>query len=122
MSVSEATYNTPVPEGKGRTLSFLIANSSFARNGCKKHKGSINEPILPIEPSQLVIDELHLLLRVSDVLLRNLIFQADTIDHRSRERSRTERGAVRSLEELIRSCGVSFEIRRVSHESIHIKL
>lgn len=36
--------------------------------------------MLPIFTSQIVIDELHLFLRVFDVLLRNLIFATLTAD------------------------------------------
>lgn len=42
-----------------------------------------------------------------------------TIDHHSRERSDTELGAVLKLADLIRSCGVSLDIRHVSHECIY---
>lgn len=119
-TISDAMYNTPAAEEKARTLSSLLAHSVHASKGGKQHKESIHEPILLLEPSQLVIDELHLYLRVSDILLRNVIFQADTIDHRSRERTDRELGAVKKLAYLIQSCGVSFDIRHVCHDgTIH---
>lgn len=64
-----------------------------------------------MEPEQLVLDELHALLQISDVLLRNLIFQADSIDQRVRVR-RENPTALKALEAKIRSC-VSFTIRQV---------
>lgn len=112
-------YNTPAAEEKECTLSSLLAHSAHASKGCEQHKGSIHEPILPLESSQLVIDELRLHLRVSDILLRNVIFQADTIDHHSRERTNRELGAVNKLAYLIQSCGVSFDIRHVCHVSLY---
>lgn len=48
---------------------------------CKSKKdmdnfGSINEPLLDIELTHVVSDELHLLLRVTDVLLTNVVIEA----------------------------------------------
>ena len=78
MTVAEETYTTPPPRGKARTLTALRTNSSFSRPN--KHLGSKYPPLLALEPSQYVLDELHLLLRVSDILLRNLIHLADHMD------------------------------------------
>ena len=36
-----------------------------------------------LEPTNIIIDELHLLLRIGDVLLRHVILQADNLDRRS---------------------------------------
>ena len=41
-------------------------------------KGRINEPLLPISLDNVVPDELHLLLRITDVLTKNLINAAMT--------------------------------------------
>lgn len=94
-------------------LSSLPINSTLWSKGCRRHKGSIHEPLIPLEPSQLVMDELHLLLKVSNVLLRNLIFQADGMKQRSREREGTECTILQTLQDMIASCRVSFEIRQV---------
>lgn len=59
------------------------------------------------------MDELHLLLKVSNVLLQNLIFQADGMEQRSREREGTECTILQTLQDMIASCRVSFEIRQV---------
>ena len=45
-----------------------------------KHLGSKGTPILRMEPTTLVLDELHLL-RIGDVLLRNVILQANSLGH-----------------------------------------
>ena len=80
---------------------------------------ALTHPILPIRPTDLVLDELHALLRISDVLLRNLIFLVDTMEHRARLRTGTADITMQHLEDRIKSCGVSFTIRQVkSHLSI----
>ena len=38
------------------------------------NKGCIAPPLLDIEVSQIVIDELHLMLRISDILIRNMVW------------------------------------------------
>ena len=78
MSATEETYTTSPPAGKARTLASLHANCTHSRPN--KHLGSKYPPLLEIEPSQYVLDELHLLLRVADVLLCNLIHLADQLD------------------------------------------
>ena len=80
MSVDEDVYNSPPPTGKARTLASMLHNSKFTVP--KKHLGSKNPPILKVEPTQVILDELHLLLRIGDVLLRKVILQADSIDQR----------------------------------------
>ena len=50
------------------------------------------------------------MLRVGDVLLRNLILYADSRDHASREHRGEDANNLRQLERAIRSCGVSFQI------------
>ena len=76
-----------------------------------QHLGCIHPPLLNIELDSIVVDELHLMLRVGDVLLRNLILYADSRDHASREHQGEEpNNNLRQLEQAILSCGVSFQI------------
>ena len=58
----------------------------------------------------IVLDELHLLLRIMDVFIRNLILYADSEDHRQKAHHGVESHNVRKLEQAIRSCGVCFQI------------
>lgn len=109
----EAQYNTPPPEGKMRTLASLHLNSTFAKP--EKHLGSKNPPLLELEPSQYVIDELHLLLRLSDVLIRNIIHLADQLDHESKLRQGVRGTHIQGLEKLVQCCGVHFNISPVSN-------
>jgi hypothetical protein len=116
MSVTEAVYSSPPPNGKARTLAALTANCHFSQP--KRHLGSKNPPILPLEPTSLVLDELHLLLRIGDVLLRNLILHADSLDQETYMASgRRTDNHIRSLELHIKQCGVSFSIALV-HNNI----
>ena len=106
MSVDEEVYC----QEKARSLSSLKSDSQHSTRHCSKHLGCIHPPLLNIELDSIVVDELHLMLRVGDVLLRNLILYADSRDHASREHRGEEANNLRQLEQAIRSCGVSFQI------------
>ena len=110
-SVPESQYNTPPPEGQLRTLASLHRHCSFSRP--EKHLGSKNPPLLQLEPASYVLDELHLLLQVSDVLVRNLIHLADHLDQQSGLRGGRTRHNIPKLEKLIQSCRVKFKISPV---------
>ena len=69
MSVEESVYT----EKKAKSLSTLQEKSHFANKPCQQHLGSIHSPLLNIELTKVVVDDLHLLLWVMDVLIRNLI-------------------------------------------------
>ena len=58
-------------------VSILLKTPHFANKACHQHLGSIHSPLLNIELT-MVVDELHLLLRVTDVLIQNLISLAAT--------------------------------------------
>ena len=113
MSVAEEHYNTPPPGGSARTLASLQQNCTFSK--AEKHLGSKHPPLLQLEPSSYIIDELHLLLRVADVLLRNLIHLADQLDQRQRHRGGTFGHHLHTLEAMVKSCGVNFRISHVSY-------
>jgi len=71
------------------------------------------EPLLSIELDHIVLDELHLLLRIVDVLLKNIILDVKQWD--LREDPKKKRGEPKkvhkcNLQYTIRSCGVTFEI------------
>ena len=57
---------------------------------------------------QIVVDELHLLLRRSDVLIRNIVMAAMTADMRIHkdESKQTEK-----LLQSIRECSITFRVR-----------
>ena len=56
---------------KRRTLATI---RKCGGNPEKTHMGCIWPPLLNIDVDEMIVDELHMMLRVSDVLLRNLIW------------------------------------------------
>ena len=68
-------------------------------------------PHLNIELTHVVVDELHLLMRICDVLLRNLIEDSVNLDHKNKigKRGQTNQ-CLDELVSCVRSCGVSFSI------------
>jgi hypothetical protein len=75
-----------------------------------KKYGAQRKPLLNIEPSHMVPDELHLLLRISGILLRNLIDDANDMDARDQVETGKQCSPTRldSLTDQIRKCGVTF--------------
>ena len=49
-----------------------------------QHKGSIHRPLTSIPLHHVILDELHALLRIFDVMLRNLIMIMKSMDDRLR--------------------------------------
>ena len=74
----------------------------------------VHAPILNIELSHVVIDELHLLLRIMDVLIGNMVKEALQWDKHDNwgggGASEQTSMHVNHLIDVIRSCGVSFDI------------
>ncbi|XP_028417141.1 uncharacterized protein LOC114541415 [Dendronephthya gigantea] len=71
------------------------------------------KPLLNIDLNHTIIDELHLLLRVTDVLLENLVNECVNWDKEDEMdiMKGDERGVhLSNLVEVIRSCGVSFNV------------
>ena len=56
----------------------------------KQRLGSQHRPLLHIEPDRIVVDILHLMLRIMDILLRNLILLMAELDVATRQRGVTE--------------------------------
>ena len=106
MSKEENFYNSSKLKrslGEMKTLSKKNAN----------HYGSIHEPLLNIDIDHIVIDELHLLMRVVDVLLRNLIEDSVRLDQKNnlgKKISGIKNKNREELVELIQKCGVHFQI------------
>ena len=114
MSREEEVYNAPPPAGKTRSLVSLKESHRFSQP--EKHLGSKYMPLLNLEPSKFVLDELHILLRIADVLMRNLIHIADHLGQKEQLRQGTTGHHMSTLQELIRSCGVAFTISQVEKQ------
>jgi len=72
-----------------------------------------HEPLLKIELDHVVLDELHLLLRITDVLINNLVKEAvewDKKDSCNKRKADQKDSHIKMLQSTIRSCGVSFDI------------
>ena len=91
-----------------RTLSTLKKCAKLSLSSpASKRLGSQNAPVLNMEPNKIVIDELHLLLRVGDVLIRNLVFE---IVQTGRKGTNTIPTLLNSLSSSARQCGVTFRV------------
>ena len=89
-----------------RTLQSFYDNYNDNNNkGCKYL------PLLNIDPDHIIPDELHLLLRITDVLLSNLISAAKTDDKKHKRNCKLLEGPmINRLINNIRSSGVNFNI------------
>ena len=78
------------------------------------HKfGFVETPLIKIPFDHIILDELHLLLRITDVLLANLIEDAMEWDDKSdflNKKGETKGIHLHKLVETINSCGVTFTI------------
>ena len=66
-----------------------LCRCGFVSNGktAAQHKGSVNRPITTIPLDHIIIDELHLFLRIFDVLLRKLIMIVIVLDKELRDKT-----------------------------------
>jgi hypothetical protein len=92
-----------------RTLQEIKDMSTKSQdNYCCNHY-----PLLDIELDHVIVDELHLLLRITDVLTSNLVDEVLTWDQEDdfQKTNQEIKGKhLKKLIETIRSCGVSFEV------------
>ena len=76
--------------------------------------GCIHPPLIHIDLNHIVIDELHLMMRVVDVLLRNIIEETVNKDQKEKIRGPVQNSEKnKNLNELvnaIKQCGVSFSV------------
>ena len=71
------------------------------------------KPLLNIELDHIVVDELHLMLRVTDILTENIITEClnwDKHDDLNRKKGEPQLLHLKKLIQVIRSCGVSFDV------------
>ena len=98
-------------ESNYRTLESIRSNASDLEYGCEK------APLFDLPTHQIIADELHLLLRIMDVLIQALLNTAKAYDHHSTHGIRRRRSykpqdgpMVQSLVRTIESCGVRFYV------------
>lgn len=89
--------------------------------GTKPLYGVKNSPLIDIEPDKYIPDELHLLMRVMNVLLRNVVSDAKSKDDYGKVTGQSTDN-VSLLVNAVQSCGVSFKTwpskRRVGMDSL----
>ncbi len=79
MAVPNETYNS---DANMRTLDKM--RNCVRMKDIDKSKGCIHVPLIHIEPKYCVVDELHLLLRITDVLIENLFAELYRLDHKDK--------------------------------------
>jgi hypothetical protein len=108
MSKSLTKYNKDL----ARTQATLKKCSEMpSSKPAKDRLGSQRSPLVKIDPDHVILDELHLLLRITDVLTRNLVFEMVRLD--LQERQRGSSGSITHLEAFVttvRECGISFNV------------
>jgi len=111
-----------IDDYKQRTIEALMETNDdiLKTTDCaEKRKGRLHSPLLHISLDNFIPDELHLLLRVTDILTRNLIYGAANQDRKDGRVSKdiTNGPMVKQLIESVRSCGVSFKIQNADKKA-----
>ncbi|XP_028408194.1 uncharacterized protein LOC114530773 [Dendronephthya gigantea] len=104
MTKSGDYYNQP---SMALTLADVKKCASEKQFCCK------DMPLLDVPLSNIVLDELHLLLRVTDILLSNLIEDAMELDDKKdflKKKGEPKGVCLQRLAQLINSCGVTFNV------------
>ena len=103
MSVAEDVHT----KTKARSLAGMKDLASHGYSSCAKHLGCVQSPLISVPLDQVVLDELHLLLRVMDVLIRNLILYMDSQDHKNKAHQGEITHCVQQLEDFDHVVSVS---------------
>lgn len=93
-----------------RTLESLKSNSLNAKKKCADHLGSIHPPLLNISINKIILDELHLLLRIMDILIRNLINFMEHWNQMDKRAGIRGPNHIQALATAITSCGITFKV------------
>ena len=92
----------------GRTLEDI--KNCCTKSTVEARFGCINPPLFEIEPDHIVVDELHLLLRISDRLISALIMRMVQLDHAEHVHHRQSGNHMDQLLAAVRSCGIHFSV------------
>ncbi|XP_068757380.1 uncharacterized protein [Montipora capricornis] len=104
MSVPYDTYSKPP---MSLTLDDIKKFSKKGEFCC------VESPLLNVPLDHIILDELHLLLRFTDVLLSNLLEDAMELDDKddyTKKRGEPKGIHLRKLTQLINSCGITFSV------------
>ena len=75
-----------------------------------KRLGTQHYPIITISPQKIVLDELHLMLRIGDVLIRNLVHEMVVSDKRGERLGRTHTYLDQLQATICNECKVTFRV------------
>ena len=93
-----------------RTLKEM---NELANRKTKRKYRYVNPPLFNIELEHFILDELHLLMTIMDVLIEKLVHEAvhwDEVDNWKKRKCEQKNIHLDHLRDTIRSCGVSFDI------------
>ena len=107
---SDMTVSLEDSKIKKRTLSSL--KDRCTKSDVHQRLGCIHEPLFDIELDHVIVDELHLLLRITDRLISALINRMAQLDTRSRLFKEGQPNNMIQLVSAINSCGVPFKVRK----------
>ena len=99
---------------------FELSTKKSGENYCCCHK-----PLFVIPLDHIILDELHLMLRITDILIENLIEDAMQWDDKesssySKKRSVEKSEHVKKLLQAINNCGVTFSIWEKRNETAKV--
>lgn len=95
-----------------RSLSGIKKCAASAKQAEKC--GCLNSPLLNLPLDDIIVDELHLLLRVPDKLIDNLIVRAEEVDHTTQSYGSGSPHHTSMLQQAIASCGKHFKVCKQS--------
>ena len=96
-------------EANGRSLESI--KKCCTNSTVDNRLGCIDLPLLEIELDHVVVDELHILLRITDKLISALVFRMANLDHVNRVHGTGHPDNMKRLVSAIHSCGVSFQVK-----------
>ena len=100
---------------KRRTLDAIkkCAQPPTTDSADKNNYGCIRPPLLNVQVDHIVADELHLLLRISDRLIDNLVVRAAELDLKCRDHGTGEANNLSNLQQAVSDCGVCFKVKHL---------
>lgn len=92
---------------ESRSLEEIIAGAKLPKSSSPSARlGVKDSPLLLIPTSKIIPDELHILLRITDVLTRNVILHAVEQDIQARQSDHF----LSTLEACVHECGITFKV------------
>ena len=99
--------------GLKRTLDTIKDRAQpSATDEDQNNYGCLHLPLLNVQPDCIVVDELHLLLRISDRLIDNLVVRAAELDIKCQDHGTGEANNISRLQQAISGCGVYFKVKQ----------